>query len=54
MLAALGIWLNSSLFVFLWAACIMWDGMGDRVCVALVLLMNRVGGWEWTRLNVAK
>ena len=28
--------------------------MGDRVCVALVLLMNRVGGWEWTRLNVAK
>ncbi len=36
------------------AACIMWDGMGDRVCVALVLLMNRVGGLEWTRLNVAK
>ena len=28
--------------------------MGDRVCVALVLLMNTVGGREWTRLNVAK
>ena len=26
-------------------------GMGDRVCVALVLLMSRVGGREWTRLK---